>query len=180
MIMKDKDKNIQSSDVIDMIIPTKLLSICIPGRDDGYFLDFQYRITTTINHLAHSIKNLGQLEGVEILVTDWGSPVPMTQTLELSPEATEITRFIYVTSDIIRGVTKGGRDIWHMALPPNVALRRASGQYILTYPADTLIPQYSLGTLLRLLKGEIPLSVELERTFLARAIPMGLKEEIST
>ena len=146
-------------------IPTKILSICIPGRDDNYFLDFKYRINTTINHLARSINNLSLLDSVEILITDWGSPIPISQTLELSLEASKITRFIYVEPEIIREVMQNGNDDWHIAIPPNVAARRAKGKYILTYPADTLISQYSFETLIRFLNGKIPMSIDLERSY---------------
>jgi len=157
--------DIQSDNLLDPITASKLLSICIPARDDGYFLDFMYRIATTINHLAASIKNLGLLDRVEILITDWGSPIPISRTIELSQEAAEITRFIYVKPEIIRGVMKNGNDAWHLAIPPNVAVRRASGRFILTYPADTLISQYSFETLFRFLNGEIQMSIDLERSY---------------
>ncbi|MBI4620206.1 MAG: hypothetical protein HY739_08605 [Desulfobacterales bacterium] len=159
-----KDENIQNGDVSDLNRPTKLLSICIFGRDDDYMLDFRYRITTTMNHLARSIKNLGQQDKVEILVTDWGSHIPMAQALELSPEVAEVCRFIYVPPDVIRD-TQEGKDYFHVSRASNVAIRRASGKYIMVYPADTLIQEHLLEQMLRLLKGEIRLPIEVERTF---------------
>jgi len=164
MIMVDKGENVQNSDVIDLNGPSKLLSICMFGRDDDYMLDFRYRITTTINHLARSIKNLGQQDKVEILVTDWGSHVPMAHTLELSPEAAEVCRFIYVPPEVIRA-TQEGRDDFHTTRASNVAIWRACGKYIMVSGADTLIQEHSLAQMLRLLSGEIHLPIEVERTF---------------
>lgn len=163
--MSDNNQNNKKSKLDNLITPTKILSICIPGRDDNYFEDFKYRINTTINHLARSIKNSNLLDDVEILITDWGSDIPIYQTLNLSQEATKITRFIYVEPEIICGVTKSGRDDWHMSIPPNVAARRATGKYILTYPGDTLISQYSFETLIRFLNNEILISVDLECSY---------------
>lgn len=162
--MVEKYENRQSSDVTDQNRPSKLLSICINGRDDDYMPDFRYRITTTINHLARSLKHMGRLDDVEILVTDWGSYVPMSQTLELSPEAVEITRFIYVPLDVIRA-TQEGKDNFHTARAANVAIRRARGKYILSYAADTLIQEYSLAQMLRLFKGELHLPFKTEQTY---------------
>jgi hypothetical protein len=134
------------------------------GRDDDYMPDFRYRITTTINHFARSFKQLGRLDDVEILVTDWGSLIPMGQTLKLSPEAARITRFIYISSEFIRSI-QNGRDDFNASLAPNVAMRRANGKFILFSNADTLIPRYSMDTLFRLINDEIQISVDVERTF---------------
>lgn len=140
------------------------LSICISGRDDDYMVDFKYRITTTINHLAHSICSIANPQEVEILVTDWGSRIPMAQTLDLSAEAVQVCRFIYVSPQVIRA-SQGGKDDFHISRAPNVAIRRARGKYILLYGADTLIQKHSLAQLMRLLNGEIHLPVDIARTF---------------
>ena len=160
----DKCESVQNSNAVDKSCKSKLLSICMMGRDDDYMLDFQYRITTTINHLARSINNLGQQGKVEILVTDWGSQVPMAQSLELSPEAAEVCRFIYVPTEVIRD-TQDDKDYFYTTRASNVALRRASGEYVMLTSADQLIQEHSLGQLLRLLGGEISLQIELERTY---------------
>jgi hypothetical protein len=164
MTAVDRDETVQYGAVADLNSPSKLLSICMSGRDDDYMLDFRYRITTTINHLARSIKNLRQQDKVEILVTDWGSHVPMSQTLELSPEVAEVCRFIYVSPDVIRA-TQEGKDDFHAPRAFNVAIRRAKGQFIMLYNADTLIQEYPFAQVLRLLNGEIPLPVSVERTY---------------
>ena len=164
MVTVEKGENAQNDDVIDQYSQSKLLSFCIAAKDDDYMLDFRYRITTTINHLARSIKNLGQQDQVEILVTDWGSHVPMAQTLELSPEAAEVCRFIYVSPKVICD-TQEGKDFFHTSRALNVALRRANGKFIIVYAADTLIQEHSLAQLFRLLKRQIQLPVNVERSY---------------
>jgi hypothetical protein len=143
----------------------KLLSICMFGRDDDYTQDFRYRITTTLNYISRSLAHLGQLDNVEILVTDWGSETPMAKTLHLSPESVQITRFIYVSPETLRA-TQNGKEDFHSSRAPNVAIRRASGEYVIFYNADTLIPQSALESLLRLLNKDIQLDIKLEQTFL--------------
>lgn len=57
--MVEEVENYQSSDVIYLNSPSRLLSICMFGSDDEDMLDFRYRITTTINYLARSIQKHG-------------------------------------------------------------------------------------------------------------------------
>jgi len=158
-------KNVQCRNSVEISKPSKLLSICMFGRDDDYMLDFTYRITTTINHLSRSIKNLGLEKQIEILITDWGSHIPMAQTLELSSDAAEVCSFIYVPQEVIL-TTQEDKDYFHTSRAPNVAIRRACGKYIMLYNADTLILEHSLEQMLRMLKGEIHLPIDVERTFI--------------
>lgn len=142
-----------------------LLSFCLFGRDDDYMPDFRYRITTTINYLAHSLAQLGRLSQVEIVVTDWGSDVPMAKTLPLSGAARQITRFIFVSPEAIAraGATSAGV---HVTKANNVALRRAKGRYVVSYAADTLITRSCLGSLFSILEGTTPLPVPPDKAFM--------------
>jgi len=153
------------SENIENVKQQKLLSLALMGRDDDYMPDFRYRITTTINHLARSIKNLGQEDKVEILVTDWGSLVPMAHTLELSPEAAEVCRFIYVPPDVIRD-TQEGKDYFHTTRAANVAIRRACGRFILLSNADQIMQQHSLNAMLSLLDSRMDVPINVNRTLL--------------
>ena len=144
---------------------SKFLSICMCGKDDDYMPDFLYRITTTLNHFVRNLKQLGRLGEVEILVTDWGSPIPMAQTLELLKEASDICRFIYVSPEVIKA-TQEGREYFHTARAVNVALRRASGQFILLTSADQLMLKYSLEAMLKLLERQIKVPMEVNRTLM--------------
>ncbi len=144
---------------------SKLLSICMFGRDDDYMPDFKYRITTTINYIARSLEILGRLGDVEIVVTDWASDVPMAQSLMFSPAAGRICRFVYVPPALAAEVNKKSTGI-HVALALNAALRRAQGEFLLVSGADTLASQHALQTLLNVLDGTQALPVRVEATLM--------------
>ena len=165
MTIENRTKNNTKSKIISQDTPSKLLSICMTGRDDDYTHDFIYRITTTLNHTARSIHNLGQMDNIEILITDWGSRAPMSQTLKLSEEAVKICRFIYVQPEVIRS-TQNGEEYFHISRACNVAIHRAGGKFILSAPCDQLIHQHSLDVLLNLLDGRIKVPVNVDSTLL--------------
>jgi hypothetical protein len=52
------------------ITPSKLLSVVVTGRDDDYMPDYKYRITTSINHIARNLKQLGRLNDVIAMYPD--------------------------------------------------------------------------------------------------------------
>lgn len=145
-------------------VGSKLLSILLTGRDDDYMLDFKYRITTTINYIARNLHQLGRLDDVEILVTDWGSRVPMAQTLLLSPEAGQICRFLYVPPAVVRTV-QNGEEMFHTSLATNAGLRRGRGEHLIVSAADTLIPEHALESILALLGGKAPAGIAVDRTY---------------
>lgn len=143
---------------------SKLLSILLSGRDDDYMLDFKYRITTTINYIARNLHRLGRMGDVEILVTDWGSRVPMAQTLLLSPEAGEICRFLYVPPAVVR-TAQNGEETFHISFAVNAGLRRGRGEYLMASAADTLIPEHALESILALLGGKPLAGIAVDRTY---------------
>lgn len=146
------------------LVGSKLLSLLLTGRDDDYMLDFKYRITTTINYIARNLHRLGRLDDVEILVTDWGSRVPMAQTLLLSPEAGEICRFLYIPPAVVR-IAQNGEETFHTSLATNAGVRRGRGEYLMIFGADTLIPEHALESILALLGGRAPAGVVVDRTY---------------
>jgi hypothetical protein len=165
MTVESSSTNITDNRTSSQVEPSKLLSICMMGKDDDYTHDFIYRITTTLNHTARSIHNLGQVDDIEILITDWGSKTPMSQTLKLSEAATKLCRFIYVRPELIRS-TQNGEEYFHISRACNIAIRRAKGKFILSAPCDQLIQQHSLDSLLNLLKGRTKTPINVDRTFL--------------
>lgn len=144
-------------------VGTKLLSICMMGRDDDYTHDFKYRVTTTLNYIARNLNQLGRLDDVEILLTDWGSKVPMADSLMFSPEAAQICRVIYVPPDVI-GALQNGRQDFHTSMAINVGIRRAKGEFVLQGASDTLIPRHALGMILQVLENKIDLSIRPKET----------------
>src|SRR5690349_14547073 len=49
-----------------------LLSFCMAGRDDDYTADFKYRLATTLEYLAASLRESNHWGKVEAVVVDWG------------------------------------------------------------------------------------------------------------
>lgn len=141
-----------------------VLSIQISGRDDDYMPDFFYRLSTTLNFLAMGLARIGRLNEVEILVTDWGSKTPMADTIKVSPEAQRICQFLYVPPDVAREIQKGN-DRFQPTLAFNAALRRAQGRFVMLFAGDTLFTVPGLDSLLRLLRGEQPIDLDVERTY---------------
>lgn len=156
--MKDKDNSVVTNS------SRKLLSIVMTGRDDDYMLDFKYRITTTINHIACNLKHIDRLDEVEVVVVDWGSEVPLSHSLLLTDEAVEICRFIYVPIAIVKAV-QNGTIVFHNTKAINTGIRRSKGQFVMLSAADTLIPKYSMEAILRLLNGELDLPIQVDQTY---------------
>jgi len=142
-------------------IQSKLLSVVITGRNDDYMGNFKYRITTCLNYLARNVKVLGRLDDIEVLVTDWGSDIPLAKVLPLLPEAGRICRFIYVNPTIARTVRPDGDFCPSWAI--NASLRRGKGRFLMLFDADSLFPQYSLQALLDLLDGKLTVPFDLDR-----------------
>ena len=128
-------------------------------------VDFRYRISSTVEHYARSLKALGRTDQVEVVVVDWGSEIPLSKSLRLGPEACRISRFLYVPSNTI-AATQGGRDYFNIARACNVALRHAKGKFLFVTNADPLMPRSGLEMFLRVLSGEVDVPVDIERTFM--------------
>jgi SAM-dependent methyltransferase len=143
---------------------SKLLSIVITGRDDDYMPDFLYRITTTINFIARNLYRLGRLKDVEIVVVDWGSGKPMSQTLNLSRQAVQICRFLYIPPELIKEV-QNGKDTFHPAISVNAGIRKSSGNFVMLSAADTIFTPFSLESLLKLLEGTYQFPMNIEQTY---------------
>lgn len=143
---------------------SKLLSIIVTGRDDNYMPDFLYRITTTLNFISRNLYQLGCLNEVEIVIVDWGSENPMSQTLNLLPQARQICRFLYVPRTLIKEI-QNGKDYFHPAMSANAGIRRSRGNFIMFSPADTVYSKFSLDSILKLLNGTHNLPIDIERTY---------------
>ena len=131
-------------------------------------VDFRYRACTTINHYARSIKKLHRKVGVEVVFTDWGSDVPLSQGLTLSSEAASITRFIFVTKEKIRQ-TQEVADQFHTTRSLNTSISHSKGKFLFLTNADQLMPQTALQNLVHLLCGEM--SMESDPTETLMVVP---------
>jgi len=158
--MTDEKRKHGSNDVI----PSKLLSVVVTGRNDDYMGNFKYRITTCLNYLARNLKDLGRLDDVEIIVTDWNSDVPLAKELSLSPEAGRICRFVYVPPKVALALQQPG-EVFCPTCAMNASLRRGQGKFLMMFDADSMISRHSLRALLDLLDGKLAVPFRLERVF---------------
>ncbi len=147
------------------VTQSKLLTLIVTGRNDEYMGNFKYRITTCLNYVAHHLSKLGRLEDVELMVTDWNSEVPLARVLALSPEARRICRFVCVPPSIAQTVQSPG-EVFYPTCADNTALRRAQGEFLVLFDADSLIPCQSLQNLLDLLDGKIRVPYRLDQVFM--------------
>jgi len=142
----------------------KWLSVVLVCRNDNYMGNYKYRLTTSINYLARNLKQIGRLEEVEILVTDWNSETAIAKVLPLSTEAGEITQFIYVPPNVAAKFQQPDQ-VFHSSCSMNVALRRATGEFLMVVDADTLMPLLSLKAICEFLEGKVALPLDRERCF---------------
>jgi hypothetical protein len=117
-----------------------------------------------LNYAAQRMYELDREEEVEILVTDWGSEIPLWKVLELSPAAARIVSFIMIPPDIARDLQKNSPFPEVLAL--NVAARRSSGQYIGRIDQDTLVGKRFLEFFFDLYEGRQQLEVPLNSVLL--------------
>ncbi len=133
---------------------TPFLSVIIPAKNDGFMGNFNYRIETTLNVFAHSLQTLGLLEQVEILISDWGSTVPLCQVLNLSPIARTIVRYVIIPPKI--AVERQLDAEFPIVLAQNSAIRRSRGEYVMQTDSDVLFTTQFLSELFSYLKGYRP------------------------
>ena len=142
----------------------KTISFCITGRNDNYTGDFKYRITTSINYLAWTAKNLDVLDQIEILVTDWNSDTPLYKDISLSTEASQITSFILVPPIIAKKYhNQFDGQLFNTTCSLNAAVKRASGSFIAIMPADCFFPSVPLLNFLQILNKTKAMPFEASR-----------------
>jgi len=138
----------------------KLLSFCLTGRNDSYLGNFKYRLKTAINYLASSCQRIEMLNQIEILITDWNSDIPLSEAIRLSPEASLITRFLYVPPSIAKKYHADINQKFNTVCATNAAIRRSSGKFICCMPADVLFPPLSLLNLIKVMSGDVDFPFE--------------------
>ena len=146
-----------------MVAKKPLLSICLIGRNDNYMPDFLYRMSITINFLAHSLKKLDRLADVEVVVVDWKSKKPLTKALTLSPEGAQLTKFVYVHPENLDESLPN--EAFRSYLATNTGFRHSLGEYIGFCGADTIFPVNTMAALFRVLEGQSFLSHPADKVF---------------
>jgi len=128
---------------------TKLLSVCVSGRNDDYGGKFKERLQLAVNYFTRNAEIIGCLEKCEIVITDWASEIPLSKSLQLTYQAARITRFIYVEPEQAEKYSKA--DCFNTTAAINAGLFRAYGKYHAMMPADILITSWALKNLLDIL-----------------------------
>ena len=147
------------------ITRSKLLSICLVGRNDNYGGNFRYRLETALNHLAKNAAELNLLSLMEVIVTDWNSEQKLGNALMLSPEARQLIRFIYVPPEIAKPLNPANKS-FNIDLACNVAMRRAAGRFVMCMGGDVLLSQASLKNLMDLLQGKMKAPIDIDKSLL--------------
>ena len=114
-----------------------IISLILCSRNDSYMGNSRWRLETSINLALLNAKEAFFLDKLEIIVSDWGSEVPLSEVLNLVPEAKDRVKFVHVPPDIAAMEQKDSKFPEVIAL--NAAARRSSGEYIGRIDNDTVV-----------------------------------------
>lgn len=130
-----QQKNIQND--LSTVKKNRKLSVILCSRNDQYMGNSKWRLQTSLNYVAQNLSELGRVDDVEIIVSDWGSKTPLHKELELNSVAEKIVSFLITPPEIAKKHQKDSPFSEVHAL--NAAARRTNGQYIGRIDQDTLI-----------------------------------------
>lgn len=154
------------------------LSLIICSRNDEYMGNSRWRLETTINLSLHYAAEAKRLDQIEILVSDWGSDVPLKNVLSLTKEAEERVSFIHVPSEIAIPEQKDSKFPEVLAL--NAVARRANGDYIGRIDNDTIVGKGFFDRFFGLIENREQYDLDLENSYLfveRRMVPYRLTSQ---
>ena len=114
-----------------------LVTLILCSRNDSYMGNSRWRLETSINLALINAKNANFLEKLEIVISDWGSEIPLSDMLNLVPEAKGRVKFVHIPPNVAQVEQKDSKFPEVIAL--NAAARRASGEYIGRIDNDTIV-----------------------------------------
>ena len=85
-----------------MLKSNALISLILCSRNDSYMGNSRWRLETSINLALLNAKEANFLDQLEIIVSDWGSEIPLSEVLNLVPEAKGRVKFVHVPPDIAK------------------------------------------------------------------------------
>ena len=85
-----------------MLKSNALISLILCSRNDSYMGNSRWRLETSINLALLNAKEANFLDKLEIVVSDWGSEIPLSEVLNLVPEAKDRVKFVHVPPDIAK------------------------------------------------------------------------------
>lgn len=136
-IFRYVDGSLTSHDQNQTLQVMAILSLILCSRNDSYMGNSRWRLETSINFALLNAKNVNFLDALEIIVSDWGSEVPLSEVLNLVPEAKSRVKFVHTPKNIAIIEQKDSKFPEVIAL--NAAARRASGEYIGRIDNDTVV-----------------------------------------
>lgn len=149
-----------------------ILSLILCSRNDEYMGNSKWRLEITLNYIANTVYELGRENDVEIIVTDWGSKIPLHNVLQLNRFAKRLVTFINVPQKLAKELQKDSPFSEVHAL--NAAARRVKGQYIGRIDQDTLAGKIFFKKFFDLYEGSQTTEVPLDSALLfanRRSIP---------
>jgi hypothetical protein len=111
------------------------LSIILCSRNDHYCGDSVGRLESALNHTGEIFAAHNVLSHTEIILTDWGSNVPLNDVLKLNDETRSILRINYIDPSITKEFPAKFSEVHAL----NSAARLARGTFIGRIDQDTLI-----------------------------------------
>lgn len=149
-----------------------LISLILCSRNDSYMGNSRWRLETSINLALLNAKKVNFLSNLEIIVSDWGSEIPLSQVLNLVSEAEGIVKYIHIPPDIAKVEQKDSKFPEVIAL--NAAARRASGAYIGRIDNDTVVGEKFFQKFAKLHQNNPADGIDMKDSFLfveRRSVP---------
>src|SRR6187551_2708322 len=112
------------------------LTLILCSRNDQYLGNSRWRLETALNYAGDRVASLGRPDVVEIIVSDWGSDLPLRDVVALTPAAARITSFLTIPPALARELQQDSPFAEVLAL--NAAARRARGRSVGRIDQDTL------------------------------------------
>lgn len=157
--------SVERSEPINQTEKSPLISLIVGGRNDSYMGDFKWRFSAAINFLCQSLKEIGRIGDLELVVCDWGSEVPLHKVLTLCPEAKDVVRFVVVPPEVAKSVMDAKECTFPIPIVQNIVIRRSRGQFIGQTDSDVLYTTSTLLSLFAALEGKVP-HVPFDKAFL--------------
>lgn len=124
----------------------------------------RWRLETALNYAGARVLELGREKEVEIIVTDWGSGVPLSGAVKLDLSVAGLVSFLLIPPSIARDLQKDSPFPEVLAL--NAAARRARGEYVGRIDQDTLAGKRFFDTFFALYEGRRHLDIPLDSALL--------------
>jgi hypothetical protein len=135
----------------------------------------RWRLETSINLAILNAKKAELLDQVEIIVSDWGSEIPLRDVLQLVPESEGRVKFVHTPNDIAVIEQKDSKFPEVIAL--NAAARRSNGEYIGRIDNDTIVGEEFFRKFATLHKNNPTDALDLKDSFLfveRRSVPFRI------